>query len=85
MYVCVCVEQWISLTAEPIWFSFTEKLLICHGEVYNYHLKKISLETLKKKLFLFKIYRLKMEGIPTFALQPLHQVPSRGVAASPIT
>ena len=32
----VCISQRISLTAEPIWFSFTIQLLIGLGMVYNY-------------------------------------------------
>ena len=31
MCVCLCVYQRISLTAEPIWFSFTDKLLLILG------------------------------------------------------
>ena len=33
MYAYLCV---ISLTAEPIWFTFTVKILIGPGKVYNY-------------------------------------------------
>ena len=34
--LCLCVYQRISLTTEPIWFSFTVKLLINPGKVYIY-------------------------------------------------
>ncbi len=34
--MCVCVHQGISLTIEPIWFSFTWYLPIGSGKVYNY-------------------------------------------------
>ena len=32
----VCLYRRISLTGEPIWFSFTGKLLIGPGKVFNY-------------------------------------------------
>ena len=34
--VFVCLYRRISLTAEPSWFSFTGKLLIGPGNVFNY-------------------------------------------------
>ena len=31
-----CLQRWISLTTETMWFSFTVKLFIGPGKVYNY-------------------------------------------------
>ncbi len=75
----VCLYWRILLTAEPIWFSFSMKLLIGPGKVYNY-LRKIpplsqEIKPLEKSQPRPKVFLLKK-------ILPLtSQWVSRGVAA----
>ena len=58
--------QRISLTAEPIWFYFTVKLLIGPGKVFNYFVKG---------------YLYPLMKIDTFPLSKKNEA-SKGVAGS---
>ena len=67
--ICVCLSVPISITAEPIWFSFKIKLPIGPGKVYNYFGGRLPLPCqLFESWLLFRLFSQNDLGISCWSL-----------------